>query len=49
MQALIRPLYELAEFEEIQRHRRDKNGRDPDNRMREFTENTYDVCTERWL
>ena len=26
MQALIRPLYELAEFEEIQRHRRDKTG-----------------------
>ncbi len=47
MQALISPLSELAEFGELYQKR--KGGDDTGLRMREFPENTYDVCTERWL
>ena len=49
MQALIRPLNELAEFEEISRDIRKGAGDDTSLRMREFPENPYDVCVERWL
>ena len=48
MQALIAPLAELAEFESVQKICRTKKGIVQFAGC-EFSENTYDVCTQRWF
>ncbi len=49
MQAFLAPLAELAEYKEIFGRRKKNSGSSADYRLRQFPENTFDVCTERWL
>ena len=49
MQAFIAPLVELAEYQEILQKRKRRTGISANSRLCQFTKNTFDVCTWRWL